>query len=228
MTTVTELILAAFPHLPVFAGTFFILLLLSYLLTMVGNIIIISLVFSIQQLHSPMYFFLSNLAFIDVCFTNNIIPTMLRGLLSGVQLISLSCCLVQFYAYLLFGAADLLLLAVMSFDRYMAICHPLHYSIHINHQVCRQIIAGVWQASRTERAWSSCSSHALVVSLIYGSCICTYVRPSQDTSMDFDKKVAILNTVVVPLLNPFIYTLRNKKVKEILKRTCKVGVELVT
>ncbi|KAM4707026.1 olfactory receptor 6M1-like [Discoglossus pictus] len=249
-----------------------------------------------------MYFFLGNLSILDICFINTTVPKMLRDVLPGGKRISLIGCLAQSFSFFLLGVANFLLLAVMSFDRYVAICKPLHYSIIMHKQRCVQLIFGVWmgaflfiagQAIGTmrisycynivnhffcdvipflinscidttslqlqeiitsslvllsslmvtlvsyinivkailkikskegrQKAFSTCSSHALVVTLAYGSCIFTYVKPVNGQVIDYDKKVALLITVVVPLLNPYIYTMRNQKVKEILKEKLHKG-----
>ncbi|XP_075424090.1 olfactory receptor 6M1-like [Ascaphus truei] len=295
MTTVTQFILFGFPLFPHLSVLFFCLILLSYLLTMTGNFLILTLVFLDRRLHRPMYFFLCNMAIMDICFTNTIVPNMLRGFLLNGKSISLARCFTQFYMYLLVGVAEFLLLAVMSYDRYVAICHPLRYTGIMPRRVYLQLIAGVWLGSFFSilvpttlimrlpfcfdvmdhffcdigpllrnsctdttaiqiltfatsfvvlvsflvtivsysniaiailkiktvegrgKAFSTCSSHAIVVTLIFGSCIFMYSRPKMGQTFDLDKFVAVINTVVVPLINPFIYTLRNQNVKEILK-----------
>ncbi|XP_075424086.1 olfactory receptor 6E1-like [Ascaphus truei] len=295
MTTVTQFILLGFPLFPHLSVLFFCLILLSYLLTMAGNVLIITLVFLDRRLHRPMYFFLCNLAIMDICFTNTIVPNMLRGFLVDGKSISLTSCFTQSYAYFLVGTAQFFLLAVMSYDRYVAICHPLRYTAIMHRRVYLQFIAGVWlgsffamlapatlilrlpfcydvmdhffcdvgpllknsctdttaiqmltfatssillltflvtvvsysnigiailkikTAEGRGKAFSTCSSHAIVVTLFFGSCLFMYLRPKQGQTFDFDKLVAVVNTVVVPLINPFIYTLRNQNVNEILK-----------
>ncbi|XP_053555788.1 olfactory receptor 6M1-like [Bombina bombina] len=301
ITTVSEFILLGFHFSPKIVVSFNIFLLLSYIFTITGNVLILSLVISDRRLHSPMYFFLCNLATLEIGFSNVVVPNMLRGLLPRGKYISLTGCMSQFYTFFLLGAADFYLLAVMSFDRYVAICHPLRYALIMTRRLCVQLMVGIGVGSffytlvpsilvmrlsfcdnmlnhffcdlgpllknsctdttsihllgfstssllllgsltvtiisyiyivlavlkiqtteGREKAFSTCSSHALVVSLIYGSCIFMYVRPSQVQDLDIDKLVALLNAVVVPLLNPFIYALRNQKVKAILKeRLCK-------
>ncbi|MEE6504575.1 hypothetical protein FKM82_005246 [Ascaphus truei] len=295
ITTVTQFILLGFhlfPHLGVF---FFCLILLSYLLTMAGNILILTLVFLDRRLHRPMYFFLCNLAIMDICYTNTIVPNMLRGFLVDGKSIYFSFCFTQSCTYFLVGTAQFLLLGVMSYDRFVAICHPLRYTAIMHRRVYLQLIAGVWlgsffsilvpatlilrlsfcfnvmdhffcdvgpllrnsctdttaiqmlifanssillftflvtfvsysniaiailkikTAEGRGKAFSTCSSHAIVVTLIFGSCIFMYSRPTLGQTSDFNKLVAVVNTVVVPLINPFIYTLRNQNVKEIFK-----------
>ncbi|XP_075049183.1 olfactory receptor 6M1-like [Mixophyes fleayi] len=295
VTMVTEFILLGFPFVSAQAIYFFILILSIYLFTMAGNLLILALVFLDQRLHSPMYFFLSNLSILDICFINTTVPKMLQGLLPGGKKISLPGCFAQSYLFFLIGTSNFLLLAVMSFDRFVAICYPLYYSVIMHQRLCVWLLIGVWVGAffsifilsirimrlpycsslvnhffcdvipllmnscintatiqlqeiitssimlltsllvtlisytkivkailkihsmqGRKKAFSTCSSHALVVSLAYGSCIFTYLKPAHGQATDYDKNVAILTTVIVPLLNPFIYTLRNQKVREIL------------
>ncbi|MEE6504570.1 hypothetical protein FKM82_005242 [Ascaphus truei] len=274
MTTVTQFILLGFPLIPHLSVFFFCLVLLSYLLTMAGNFLILTLVFFDRRFHRPMYFFLCNLSIMDICFTNTIVPNMLRGFLVDGKSISLTSCFTQSYIFFLVGTAEFQLLAVMSYDRYVAICHPLRYTAIMHRRVYLQLIAGVWLGSFFSilapstfimrlpfcfdvmdhffcdvgpllrnscidttaiqiiiilailkiksvegrgKAFSTCSSHGIVVILAYGSCIFMYSRPMLGQRFEFDKLVSVLNTVVVPLIHPFIYTLRNQNVKEILK-----------
>ncbi|KAG9468152.1 hypothetical protein GDO78_013652 [Eleutherodactylus coqui] len=287
-TIVSEFILLGFPmapHLRIFS---FCLILLSYTFTVMGNLVIIYLVFSDTRLHFPMYYFLCNLAVMDICFINTVVPGMLKGFLHQGVHISLGSCFTQLFIYFLVGTAESLLFAVMSFDRYLAICHPLRYPVIMHRYMCIQLIVGLWLGSFSTialpcvlafklkfcnnlidnffcdaspllknsctdttmiellsllgastlyisvlvtlisyfrivlavlkiqaadgrgKAFSTCSSHAIVVTLIYSSCIFLYAKPAKGQGANFNKKVAILNTVVVPLLNPFIYTLRNQ------------------
>ncbi|XP_073438930.1 olfactory receptor 6M1-like [Dendrobates tinctorius] len=228
----------------------------------------------------------------DICFINTVVPGMLNGFVHERVHISLELCLTQSFIYFLVGTAEFLLFAVMSFDQYLAICRPLHYTIIMYRQMCIRLIAGMWLGSffiiafpfvlvcklnfcnnliddffcdsqpllensctdttmiellsavgicslyisvlitiisyikivlevlkidstdGREKTLSTCSSHAVVVTLIYSSCIFLYAKPSRDHAANFNKELAILNTVVVPLLNPFIYTLRNQTVRK--------------
>ncbi|XP_066461027.1 olfactory receptor 6C76-like [Eleutherodactylus coqui] len=227
----------------------------------------------------------------DICFINTVVPGMLKGFLHQGVHISLGSCLIQSFIYFLVGTAEFFLFAVMSFDRYLAICHPLRYPMIMHRCVYFQLIAGLWLGSFSTialpsvlvlklkfcnnlidnffcdtspllknsctdttmiellsllgastlyisvlvtlisylkivlavlkiktadgrgKAFSTCSSHAIVVTVIYSSCIFLYAKPAKGQGANFNKKVAILNTVVVPLLNPFIYTLRNQTVR---------------
>ncbi|XP_060110615.1 olfactory receptor 6M1-like [Heteronotia binoei] len=292
---VKEFIFLYFPVRHDMQILFFLVLLLTYLLTLTGNMVILSLIWISQSLHTPMYFFLSNLSFLDILFTTAIAPKMLSDLLAEKKIISLHGCFAQFYFYFFLGTVEFILLAVMSIDRYVAICHPLRYTVIMNGRVCFLMVLGCWvgaflsvcptvivfrlpycrqtinhffcdiapllevacvdtrflelldsvisslvvlssliltvvsytyiistilkipSGKGRQKAFSTCASHITVVTIAYGSCIFMYVRPNQSESLAFDKVTAVLTTVVTPLLNPFIYSLRNEKVKQVLK-----------
>nr|DBA22911.1 TPA: hypothetical protein GDO54_013899 [Pyxicephalus adspersus] len=292
ITIVAEFTLLGFSIHPKLRIHIFCLVLLCYTMTMMGNLFIISLVLQNSKIQKPMYCFLANLAVIDICFVNTTIPNLLKDIWIESKSISVTCCIAQMYSFSLSGTAEFAILAVMSFDRYVAICFPLHYSTIMKRQVCFHLIAGVWYSSflsscfsgylimnltfcfpnidhffcdiypllknsctstlliencvvasssliivsliitiisyvniiftvvkikttkGKQRVFTTCSSHAIVVSLVYGSCIFTYFRPSQIQRGYFNKNVSILNTIIVPLINPFIYTLRNQSIKE--------------
>ncbi|XP_006268566.1 olfactory receptor 6M1 [Alligator mississippiensis] len=295
-TAVTEFILLSFPVLRGRQIFFFVVLLLIYLLTLTGNIVIISIIWTDHRLHTPMYFFLSNLSFLDILFTTVIAPKMLSSLLAQKKSISFAGCITQTYFYFFLGTVEFILLAVMSFDRYVAICNPLRYTVIMNSSICFLMVLGCWvgaflsvlcptivvsrlpycghainhffcdiapllqvacidtrliellnfllsslvvlsslmltavsysyiistimkipSGQGRQKAFSTCVSHITVVTIAYGSSIFMYVRPNQSYSLEFDKVAAVLTTVVTPLLNPFIYSLRNEKVKEVLK-----------
>ncbi|KAM7150958.1 olfactory receptor 6M1-like [Macrochelys suwanniensis] len=295
-TTVTEFILLAFPILREIQIFLFVVLLLTYLLTVMGNVIIISLIWTDYRLHTPMYFFLSNLSFLDILFTTVIAPRMLSNLLVERKSISFTGCITQTYFYFFLGTVEFILLAVMSFDRYVAICNPLRYKVIMNSQVCFLMVVGCWvgafhsvlcptivvsrlpycshslnhffcdiapllqvacvdthfielidflltaavmlsslllttvsysyiistvlripSGQGRQKAFSTCVSHITVATIAYGSSIFMYVRLNLQYSLEFDKVAAVFTTVVIPLLNPFIYSLRNEKVKEVLK-----------
>jgi olfactory receptor len=303
---VTEFILISCPALLEIRIFLFVLLLLTYTLTAVGNIIIISLTWTDPHLQIPMYFFLSNLSFLDMLYTTVVTPKLLACLLREKKTISFAGCITQTYFYFFLGTVEFILLAVMSFDRYVAICNPLHYTIIMNNRVCLLLVLGCWvgaflsvlvpviivtripycrkeinhffcdiapllhvacidthfiekltfilsalvilsslafttgsygyiistilripSAQGRQKAFSTCASHITVVSIAYGSNIFMYVRPNQNFSLDFDKIAAVLITVVTPLLNPFIYSLRNEKVKEVLKDTMNKIISLI-
>ncbi|XP_058400464.1 olfactory receptor 6M1-like [Diceros bicornis minor] len=295
-TTVIEFTLISFPVIQELQILLFVILLLVYMLTITGNFVIISLIWTDNRLQTPMYFFLSNLSFLDILFTTTIAPKLLACLLGEKKTISFAGCIIQIYFYFFLGTMEFILLAVMSFDRYVAICYPLRYTIVMKSRVCFLLVLGCWvgaflsvlcpiivvsrlpycteeishffcdiapllqvacvdthlieminfflsslvvltslvltivsytylistilripSAQGRQKAFSTCASHITVISIAYGSSIFTYVRPNQSYSLDFDKVTAVLTTVVTPLLNPFIYSLRNEKVKEVLR-----------
>ncbi|XP_053117222.1 olfactory receptor 6M1-like [Hemicordylus capensis] len=279
----------------------FSVLLLVFLLTLAGNITIIVLVCLNQRLQTPMYFFLCNLSLLEILFILTITPKMLVNLLSTDKTISFSGCIIQCYLYFFLGTTEFILIAVMSFDRYVAICHPLRYTIIMNGHVCISLILGCWvgaffstigpiflffrlsfcgsniidhffcdyapiiklscndvqllltlesilssvmliislsvtadsylyiiatilrmhSTSGQQKTFSTCASHIMVASIFYGSTIFMYSLPSHGRSQDVQKAVAVLTAVVIPLLNPFIYTLRNEKVQEAFRDSLK-------
>ncbi|XP_035578998.1 olfactory receptor 6M1-like [Zalophus californianus] len=294
-TTVTEFTLTAFPIIQKLQISLFVVLLFTYMLTLTGNTAIISLIWADNRLQTPMYFFLSNLSFLDISYTTSVTPKLLACLLEDKKTISFAGCITQIYFFFFLGTVEFILLAVMSFDRYVAICNPLRYTIIMNGRVCLLLVLGCWvgaffsvlcpiivvsrlpycyreishffcdiapllqaacidthfiemisfllsslvlltslvfttvsytyiistilhipSAQGRQKAFSTCASHITVVSIAYGSNIFMYVRPSQSHSLEFDKVTAVMTIMVTPLLNPFIYSLRNEKVKEVL------------
>ncbi|XP_054849840.1 olfactory receptor 6F1-like [Eublepharis macularius] len=298
-TRMMEFILKGFPGSPYLQILFFMLFLIMYILTILGNVAIIILVITNRRLHTPMYFFLCNLSFLEIWYTTTAIPKTLSLFLGKSRSISFTGCILQMYFVFAFGCTEYFLLSVMAYDRYLAICFPLHYSTImnislsaklaviswlcgflaitipaflisrlsfcgpnvINHFVCNidawivlsctdtyviemaafvisvivilgscaitllsyiYIISTIlripsWKGQ--QKAFSTCSSHLAVVIIWYGSTIFLFVKPSKRTSLEMTKIVSILNNIVTPLLNPFIYTLRNKEVKEALKNS---------
>ncbi|XP_032283700.1 olfactory receptor 6M1-like [Phoca vitulina] len=295
-TTVTEFTLTAFPVIQKLQISLFVVLLFTYTLTVTGNTAIISLIWADNRLQTPMYFFLSNLSFLDISYTTSVTPKLLACLLEDKKTISFAGCITQIYFFFFLGTVEFILLAVMSFDRYVAICNPLRYTIIMNSRVCLLLVLGCWvgaffsvlcpiivvstlpycyreishffcdiapllqaacidthfiemisfllsslvlltslvftivsytyiistilripSAQGRQKAFSTCASHITVVSIAYGSNIFMYVRPNQSHSLEFDKVTAVMTIVVTPLLNPFIYSLRNEKVKEVLR-----------
>ncbi|KAM6216371.1 olfactory receptor 6C6-like [Rhynchocyon petersi] len=292
-----EFILLGLTDDPLLQTVIFLFLFLNYNLSLMGNLIIIILTLIDSHLKTPMYFFLRNFSFLEISFTTVCIPKFLTTILTGDKRISYNSCATQLFFFLWLGVTEFYLLAAMSYDRYVAICKPLHYPILMNTRVCYQLVLSSWVtgfliifpplvlglqldfcASRTidhflcdtspvlqisctdtrlielmafvlavvtlvitlllvalsytciiqtilkfpsaqqrSKAFSTCSSHMVVVSITYGSCIFMYMKPSAKERVTLTKGVAVLNTSVAPLLNPFIYTLRNKQVKEALK-----------
>uniref|UniRef100_A0A8D0TBQ5 Olfactory receptor n=1 Tax=Sus scrofa TaxID=9823 RepID=A0A8D0TBQ5_PIG len=292
-TRVTVFILAGLTDDPQLKVVLFVFLLLTYLLSITGNLIIILLTLVDIHLKTPMYFFLRNFSFLEISFTTTSIPKCLVMMVTGDKTISYNNCIIQLFFVFLFGASEFYLLAAISYDRYVAICKPLHYTAIMNSKVCIQLVLSCWLAgfftifvplllvlkldfcasnivdhfgcdptallqiscsdthltetmgflsavvtlvitlvvviisytyivltilklpssSQRKKAFSTCSSHMIVISLSYGSCIFMYVKPSVKQRISFYKGVAVLSTTVAPLLSPFIYSLRNQQVK---------------
>uniref|UniRef100_A0A2K6TQZ5 Olfactory receptor n=1 Tax=Saimiri boliviensis boliviensis TaxID=39432 RepID=A0A2K6TQZ5_SAIBB len=267
-----------------------------YLVTMVGNLLIILAISSDPHLHTPMYLFLANLSLTDACFTTASIPKMLANIHTQSQTISYSGCLAQLYFLLIFGGLDNCLLAVMAYDRYVAICQPLHYSTAMSPQLCALMLGMCWVLTNCPalmhtlllthvgfcaqkaiphfycdpsallklactdthvnelmiitmgllfltvplllivfsyvriswavfgisspggrwKAFSTCGSHLMVVLLFYGSLMGVYLLPPSTYSTERTRRAAVLYMVIIPMLNPFIYSLRNRDMKEAL------------
>ncbi|KAM6148417.1 olfactory receptor 6S1-like [Erethizon dorsatum] len=299
-TSVTQFILLGFQNEKKVEIFLFCLFLLMYLTSLVGNTVIIILVRCDYRLHSPMYFFVANLSFLEVTITSTVVPKMLANTFSLSRAISFVGCLTQSFFYFLLGSTEFFMLAVMSFDRYAAICHPLRYAVIMSRQMCTLLLLGSYlgaflsilapsiltaplpfcgpnvvnhffcdsapmlrlvcadtrvaeladfissallllgsllltgasytciiitvlripSAQGRQKAFSTCVSHITVVTLYYGSSIFIYVRPRKGSVMDVNKFATVLNTIVTPTLNPFIYSLRNEKVKDALRDAC--------
>ncbi|NXC43622.1 OR5G3 protein, partial [Penelope pileata] len=296
-TRVAAFSLAGFTDDPVSQLTLFFLFLLIYVVTILGNLMMIALIRTSPRLHTPMYYFLGNLAFVDLCSSTIITPKTLVDFVSEKKGIAYAGCVAQVFIFCLFGVTEGFLLAVMAYDRYVAICHPLVYSVVMSPKCCFQLVAtsylmgltnGVGQtmgmvnlsfcgssvinhffcdisplvslstsgstlsnvilrtlavlfgvsssfvvlvsyiaivssilgmplAKGKRKAFSTCASHLAVVSLFYGTSAFIYLK---DSSRE-DKWTAVLYTMVTPMLNPLIYSLRNQEVKEALRRLTK-------
>ncbi|XP_077169263.1 olfactory receptor-like protein OLF3 [Paroedura picta] len=275
-----------------------------YLVTLAGNSLIIMVIRIDGRLSTPMYFFLSNLSFLDICYTTSVVPQLLAHCLTSHKTISFNHCMAQLYISLSLGGIEFILLAAMAYDRYVAVCHPLHYMTIMSKRVCIQIaimcwmggflnalvqtvftmhlhfcsfstinhfacellavikvacsdtfvneivivVAGVFvllipcvvvmlsyvyiintilhihSSEGRHRAFSTCTSHMTVVTLCYGTAIFAYMSPKSNTSPNQDKMVSIFYAVVTPMLNPIIYSLRNKEVKGALAKVLGKGV----
>ncbi|XP_004716983.1 olfactory receptor 2AP1-like [Echinops telfairi] len=292
-TSVTEFILLGLTDDANLQALLFLFLLLTYVSSIMGNLTIIILTLLDYRLQSPMYFFLRNFSFLEISFTTVCAPKMLVNIGTGDKTISFAGCFTQYFFVILLGATEFYLLAAMSYDRYVAICRPLHYTTMMSRRLCMQLVLCSWvsgflvvfvphimtlqlpfcesniinhyccdytsllrlscsdthiidmiafllaavtliitlvlvilsytyiirtilripSAQQRKKAFSTCSSHMIVVSLSYGSCLFMYINPSAKDAATLNKGVAVLNTSVAPLLNPFIYTLRNQQVK---------------
>ncbi|KAF7483925.1 hypothetical protein GHT09_004597 [Marmota monax] len=269
-----------------------------YLITVLGNLLIIRAVISDSHLHTPMYFFLSNLSFVDICFTTTTIPKMLVNIQTQSKAISYAGCITQIHFFVIFPELDIFLLTVMAYDRYVAICQPLHYMVIMNHQLCVMLVLVSWVGSDLHailqrlmefqlsfcthleiphffcelnevvhhacsdtilndlviyitavllrgspltgilysyckivssiraissaqgkyKALSTCASHLSVVSLFYGTSLGVYLSSAVIQNSYSIATASVMYTVVTPMLNPFIYSLRNKDIKRALRR----------
>uniref|UniRef100_A0A2K5C8Y9 Olfactory receptor n=1 Tax=Aotus nancymaae TaxID=37293 RepID=A0A2K5C8Y9_AOTNA len=281
-TDVTEFILLGLTSRPELQLLFFVVFLLVYIVTLVGNIGMIILIRISPQLNSPMYFFLCHLSFADVWFSSNVTPKMLENLLSETKTISYPGCIVQCFFFITFVHVEVFILAVMAFDRYMAIGNPLLYGSRMSRTVCIRLIsfpyiygffislistlwthdpalikmacAGTFvkeytmrtlaglnfsysllviivsyifiliailrmrSAEGRKKAFSTCGSHLTAVTIFYGTLFFMYLRSPTEESVEQGKMVAVFYTTVIPMLNPKIYSLRNKDIKEAMSK----------
>ncbi|KAM9658591.1 olfactory receptor 10A2-like [Trichechus inunguis] len=306
-TRVSDFILMSFSSLPTeIQSLLFMTFLVFYLITLTGNSLIILVTLTDPMLHSPMYFFLRNLSFLEIVFNLVIVPKMLGTLLARDTSISFLGCATQMYFFFFFGVDECALLATMAYDRYVAICDPLHYPIIMNQRTCAKLAAASWfpgfpvgivqtmwlfsfpfcgtnkvnhffcdsppvlslvcantamfeiyaitgtilfvmipcmlilcsytciaaailkipSAKGKRKAFSTCSSHLLVVSLFYVSLSLTYFRPKSNNSPESKKLLSLSYTVVTPMLNPIIYSLRNNEVKNALSQNFHKAINL--
>ena len=295
---ITEFLLLGLTSDPKQQVWLFASFLVMYLVNVGGNSVIIAAIQGDVRLHTPMYFFLSNLSFVDICFTNVIVPRMLANMQSKSKKVPFTQCLTQMYFFVACAVTDSFLLAAMALDRYVAICHPLRYTTTMNPRRCFQLVTASWLVSHlhslthtilmarlsfcgpnvihhffcdvqplltlscsdtslnellafTEgsfvimspfifitvsyvyitravlrvpsgrgryKVFSTCGSHLTVVTLFYGTVISVYIRPSSTYSVMKDRVITVIYTVVIPMLNPFIYSLRNKDMKQAMKK----------
>ena len=295
---ITEFLLLGLTSDPKQQVWLFASFLVMYLVNVGGNSVIIAAIQGDVHLHTPMYFFLSNLSFVDICFTNVIVPRMLANMQSKSKKVPFTQCLTQMYFFVACAITDSFLLAAMALDRYVAICHPLRYTTTMNPRRCLQLVTASWLVSHlhslthtvlmarlsfcgpniihhffcdvqpllmlscsdtsvnellafTEgsfvimspfifiivsyvyitravlrvpsgrgryKVFSTCGSHLTVVALYYGTAISVYIRPSSTYSVTKDRVVTVIYTVVIPMLNPFIYSFRNRDMKQALRK----------
>ncbi|KAM4626910.1 olfactory receptor 13F1-like [Discoglossus pictus] len=299
-TAVKEFILLGLTSNPKAQIVFFGVFLIMYAIILTGNSLIITVTLADDHLQTPMYFFITNLAFLDIWYSSSVVPRMLRDLVVAEKTISFSECAAQMYISLSFGETECILLAIMAYDRYVAICYPLHYTAIINRSVCIKLATGTWicgfifsapplifvlimnfcdsniinhfvcelpevislgcdnnifieflffivgvimliipvifiitsylkiiiailkisSSSGQQKAFSTCGSHIMVVTLFYGSAMAIYMKPRSNYSPKIDKLIAVFYSIVTPMLNPLVYTLRNKNVKTALRKVC--------
>ncbi|XP_059950445.1 olfactory receptor 7A17-like [Mesoplodon densirostris] len=202
-TQISEFLLLGLSEEPQLQPLIFGIFLSMYLITVFGNLLIILAVSSDSHLHTPMYFFLSNLSFVDICFTSTTIPKMLWNIQTQSKVITYEGCITQMYFYILFGELDDLLLTVMAYDCFVAICHPLHYMVIMNPRFYGLLVLIFW---------------VTVVSLFYCTALGVYLSSAATHSSLSSATASVMYTVVTPMLNPFIYSLKNKDIKRALKR----------
>ncbi|XP_077675961.1 olfactory receptor 5G9-like [Eretmochelys imbricata] len=295
---VTEFILSGLTDHPQLQVPLFGVFLLIYGITLVGNGGMILLITIDPRLHTPMYFFLRNLSFCDLCISLIISPKMLQNFLAERKSISFTACAVQMHLSIIFADVECLLLAVMAYDRYVAICNPLLYTVTMSRQLCKQLVAGVYtvgvldsmiytcctfqmsfcssniinhffcdvlpllalscsdtrineivmfasmccitvssfltvllsyvyiistilqicSAKGRRKAFSTCTFHLTAVVLFFGTFFFMYLRPTTRYPTDRDKVTSVFYTLVIPMLNPLIYSLRNTEVKDALRK----------
>ncbi|XP_051848116.1 olfactory receptor 13D1-like [Antechinus flavipes] len=286
---------------PIFHFVFFLLSLIMYIMILLGNSFLITIIILDSHLHTPMYFFLSNLSFLDICYTSSSVPLILLNFLSEEKSISFVSCGAQMFFSLALGSTECVLLTVMSYDRYVAICRPLRYPIIMNKELCGWMAASSWMAGvlnslvqtvlamrlpfcgnnvidyltceilavlklactdislnviimvisnvillvipvllivisyafilitilrinsveGRKKAFSTCSAHLTVVTMFYGTILFMYMKPKSKNSHATDELIALFYAVVIPMLNPIIYSLRNKDVKAAVKKLSK-------
>ncbi|KAF6351981.1 hypothetical protein mRhiFer1_012322 [Rhinolophus ferrumequinum] len=297
-STITGFILLGFPGPREGQVLLFVLFSVVYLLTLMGNCSIICAVRWDQRLHIPMYILLANFSFLEICYVTSTVPNMLANFLSDTKVISFSGCFLQFYFFFSLGSTECFFLAIMAFDRHLAICRPLHYPTLMTGHLCTNLIVSCWvlgflwflipiidisqmsfcgsriidhflcdpgpllaltcsralvieltsstlsslvlfipflfimvsyalvlravlrvpSAAGRRKAFSTCGSHLAVVSLFYGSVMVMYVSPTSEHKAGMQKIVTLFYSVITPLINPIIYSLRNKDMKHAIKK----------
>uniref|UniRef100_A0A8C3YEY2 Olfactory receptor n=1 Tax=Catagonus wagneri TaxID=51154 RepID=A0A8C3YEY2_9CETA len=296
-TRISEFILLGFSEEPELQSLIFGIFLSMYLITVFGNLLIILAISSDANLHTPMYFFICNLSFVDICFTSTTVPKMLWNIQTQSKVITYEGCIIQIYFFTLSAVLDVFLLTVMAYDRFVAICHPLHYTVIMNSRFCGLLVLISWiicllnsliqslmvlrlsfctnleiphffcelnqmiqlacsdtflsnvvmyfaavlmgggpfagvlysyskivlcicrisSAQGKFKAFSTCASHLSVVSLFYCTMLGVYLSSAASQSSQSSATASVMYTVVTPMLNPFIYSLRNKDIKRALK-----------
>ncbi|XP_074088082.1 olfactory receptor 11G2-like [Macrotis lagotis] len=296
--SISHFILLGFPSSREIQMVFFVVFSVIYILTLMGNSAIVCAVRWDRHLHTPMYILLGNFSFLEICYVTTTVPNMLVNFLSETKTITFIGCFVQFYFFFSFGCDEGFYLCIMAFDRYLAICRPLHYPTIMTTQLCTGLVAFGWSCgfiifllpvalishlsycgpniidhflcdpvplmalscskvqtikiiyssfntifmigtftfilisyalvilsvlqmpstAGKRKAFSTCASHLAVVILFYGSVMTMYVRPGSEQPVDFQKVVTLFYSVITPLCNPLIYSLRNKDMKAALRK----------
>ncbi|XP_055989990.1 olfactory receptor 5B2-like [Sorex fumeus] len=307
---VTEFILLGLTDAPELQVPLFVVFTLIYLITLLGNLGMVMLILLDSRLHIPMYFFLSNLSLVDFCYSSTITPKVIAGFLRGDKIISYNACAAQMFFFAVFATTENFLLASMAYDRYAAVCQPLHYTTIMTTNMCAHLAIGSYafgfltaaihtgntfslsfcmsnvvhhffcdipavmslscsnkdfselmllllssvyilfavviilisylfifitilkmhSAEGYQKAFSTCASHLIAVSIFYGTVIVMYLQPSSSHSMDTDKIASVFYTILIPMLNPIVYSLRNKEVKNAFTKViekAKCSIDLV-
>ncbi|XP_025051640.1 olfactory receptor 6B1-like [Alligator sinensis] len=297
-TSITEFILLGFEIVPELQIPLFLLFLMLYIATVAGNLLIIALLIAVGHLHTPMYFFLGNLSCLETCYTSTLLPRMLASFLTGNRTISFSGCFIQLFFFGILIVTECCLLSVMSYDRYLAICKPLHYAALMTDRFSFKLATGSWvigfivvstvylfllrltfcgpnqldhffcdfleviklscsdtyeielldysltcifvlppflltlisyvciittivripSSTGRQKAFSTCSSHITVVTMFYGTLATVYMLPRTNNLRALNKILSLSYTVLTPLVNPLIYSLRNKEVKAAVRK----------
>ncbi|XP_014447024.1 LOW QUALITY PROTEIN: olfactory receptor 287-like [Tupaia chinensis] len=225
-TRPADFVLLRLPGPQAFPLALFALFLGMYMLTVGGNVAIlvpVVLVSCCRQLHTPMYFFLSNLSFLEIWYTTAAVPKALAILLGGSWTLAYASCLAQMYLVFSLGCTEYFLLAAMAYDRYLAVCWPLRYHAVMSGPLSAQLALGSWLGGFLAIAAPTplvgrLSLCGPVVLIWFRSTIFLHMGTSIQDALDLTKAVHVLNTVVTPVLNPFIYTLLNKEVREALRK----------
>ncbi|XP_076970791.1 LOW QUALITY PROTEIN: olfactory receptor 8D2-like [Tamandua tetradactyla] len=303
-SSVAMFVLEGLTEQPLLQLPLFLLFLLIYIASMAGNLGLVFLIRTSSQLHTPMYYFLSNLSFIDLCYSSVILPKMLVNFVTEKNFTFFSECMFQLFFFCFFGIDDSYMLTVMAYDRYVAICNPLLYNATMSHRVCFMLVSSVYtvgaigglvhtsyissrsfcgtnviqhyfcdilpllsiscsrdytkellvmilvgvnvfacalaifisyafilsrilcihSAAGRSKAFNTCSSHLAAVGVFYGSIIFMYFKPSSPSGTIQEKVASVFYTAVIPMLNPLIYSLRNKDVKEAFKKALTGGI----
>ncbi|XP_044895277.1 olfactory receptor 5AN1-like [Felis catus] len=298
ITEVTYFILLGFSDFPRILAVLFVVFLLIYIMTLTWNLCLIILIRMDSHLHTPMYFFLSNLSFMDICYVTSTAPKMLSSFFQEQQTITFVGCAVQYFVFSIMGLSESCLMTAMAYDRYAAICNPLLYSSVMSPTLCIRMVLGsylaglsgsvsqlcailqlhfcgpnvinhffcdmpqllvlsctdtffvqlltailtvifgitnafiimisygyivisvmkITSAKGRSKTFNTCASHLTAVSLFYTSGMFVYLSSSSGGSSSFDRFASVFYTVVIPMLNPLIYSLRNKEIKDALKR----------
>ncbi|XP_072006526.1 olfactory receptor 10A7-like [Engystomops pustulosus] len=298
-TSVKEFIILGLSEVREIQLSLFVIFLVMYLLTFTQHAVIIMVIHLDYHLHTPMYFYLVNLSILEIGYITVTVPNMLSNMVSSRKTISFNGCFSQMYIFFFLGSTECYLLTAMAYDRYLAICSPLHYNRIMNRRTCMKVAGGCWlaglfspliptiftvrlpfcrsnvinhffcdshpvlklscqnvdttevidfilgsiilltsfvltmisyikiiltilkipTADGRQKAFSTCASHLIIVSIFYGTTIFTYVRPKTLNSFNFNKIVSLIYSVITPMINPIIYTLRNNDIKQSLKKT---------